>query len=157
MNESHIHGARDISLTPGTNGVVEVGLVDVCDGLEEEPEFEVLKLADRSDPSPDEQGQLAALLQKWEKVFSTRDENFGRTGAVKHCIPTGDAAPTRERFRPLPPMLYQDMRTLLAGMLQNGIITESSSPSAAPIVMVKKRMAAGGYVLITESCCRQLF
>ena len=77
VNESDIHGARDISLTPGTDGVVEVGLVDVCDGLEEEQEFEVLKLADRPDLSPEEQGHLAALLQKWEKVFSTHDEDFG--------------------------------------------------------------------------------
>lgn len=65
----------------------------------------------------EEQGQLAALLQKWEKVFSTHEEDFGRTDAVKHCIPT------RERFQPLPPLLYKDMRALLAGMLQNGIIS----------------------------------
>lgn len=58
---------------------------------------------------------------------------------VQHCIPTGDAAPTRERFRPLPPLLYQEMRSLLAGMLQGGIISESSSPWAAPIVMVRKK------------------
>lgn len=31
------------------------------------------------------------------------------------------------------------MRSLLAGMLQSGIITESSSPWAAPIVMVRKK------------------
>lgn len=58
---------------------------------------------------------------------------------MQHRIPTGDAAPIREGFRPLPHLLYKDMRSLLAGMLQSGIITESSSPWAAPIVMVRKK------------------
>lgn len=134
-----VHGACDVRLTPGADRVVEVGLVDVCNGGEKDQTFEVLKLAERLDLMQEEQGQLAALLQKWEKVFSTHKEDFERTDAVKHRIPTGDAAHIRERFRPLPPLLYKDMRALLAGMLQNGIITESSSPWAAPIVTVKKK------------------
>lgn len=139
VDEADVQGARDVSLTPGNDGVVEVGLVTVCDKVEADPTFEALKLAERPDLTEEEQGQLAALLQKWERVFSTHDEDFGRMDAVRHHIPTGDAAPIRERFRPLPPLLYKDMRALLAGMLQNGVITESCSPWAAPIVMVKKK------------------
>lgn len=139
VDETDVHGARDVSLIPDTDGMVEVRLVDVCDEVEEDQVFKVLKLADRPDLTQEEQSQLSALLQKWEKVFSAHNEDFGRTDAVKHSIPTGDAAPIRERFRPLPPLLYKDMRALLAGMLQNGIISESSSPWAAPIVMVRKK------------------
>ena len=139
VNEQDIYGARDISLTPDDEGVVEVNVVDASDTAEQEQTFEVLKLADRPDLTQSEQEQLSALLHKWEKAFSSHEEDFGKTNVVKHSIPTGDAAPVRERFRPLPPALYQDMRVLLAGMLQNGVIAESSSPWAAPIVMVKKK------------------
>lgn len=62
--------------------------------------------------------------------MTTHKEDFGRTDVMQHCIPTSDAAPIRERFRPLPPLLYQEIRSLLAGMLQGGIIAESSNPWA---------------------------
>lgn len=139
VDDVNIHGARDVSLQQDAEGVVEVSVVDVCDAAEEDSTRDVLKLADRPDLTPDEQSQLGALLRRWEKAFSAHEEDFGRTNVVKHAIPTGDAAPIRERFRPLPPLLYQDMRVLLAGMLQSGVITESSSPWAAPIVMVRKK------------------
>lgn len=43
VDEVDVHGAHDVRLTPGANGVVEVGLVDVCDGGEKDQAFEVLK------------------------------------------------------------------------------------------------------------------
>ncbi len=86
--------------------------------------------------------QLQAFLAKWQHVFSSHDEDYGRTDIVKHQIPTGDAAPSRERYRPVPPTLYSEVRTLLRGMLEKGIIRESSSPWAAPIVLVRKKTGA---------------
>ncbi len=86
--------------------------------------------------------QLQTFLAKWQHVFSSHDEDYGRTDIVKHQIPTGDAAPSRERYRPVPPTLYSEVRTLLRGMLEKGIIRESSSPWAAPIVLVRKKTGA---------------
>ncbi|MGL5209396.1 reverse transcriptase domain-containing protein [Cetobacterium sp.] len=87
----------------------------------------------------DQAKQLQSFLSKWQHLFSTHDEDYGRTDAVKHQIPTGEAAPSRERYRPVPPTLYSEVRTLLKGMLDKGIIRESSSPWAAPIVLVRKK------------------
>lgn len=120
VEETDVHGARDVSLTPDEDGVVQVGLVENSSGVDMDSVFDTLGLADRPDLTSDEQGKLSALLQKWEKVFSKNEEDFGRTNIVQHQIPTGDAPPIRERFRPLPPLLYKDMRTLLSGMLQGG-------------------------------------
>lgn len=64
VEETDIHGARDVSLKPGADGVVEVGLIDASDEMEEDQLFEVLKLADGPDLNQDEQDQLAALLRK---------------------------------------------------------------------------------------------
>lgn len=51
-----VHGARDVRLTPSTDGVVKVGLMDVCNGEEAMQAFKVLKLAERPDLMPEEQG-----------------------------------------------------------------------------------------------------
>lgn len=64
---------------------------------------------------------------------------MGYTEVVQHRIHTGNVPPIRERFRPLPPMMYQEMKALLADMLNKGVISESASPWAAPVVMVKKK------------------
>lgn len=140
VDEVVVHGARDLSLTRDIDWVVEVRLVEACsDQGTENSLFEVSSLFNRPDLTEQQQDALTALLQKWEAVFARNDKDFGRTDIVQHRIPTGDSDPIRERFRPLPPMMYQEMRTLLASMLEGGIICESSSPWAAPIVMVKKK------------------
>lgn len=74
--------------------------------------------------------------------FTTHDEDYGSTQVVQHHIPTGDAGPSRERYRPIPPTLYTEVRTLLQGMLKQGVVRESSSPWAAPIVLVQKKTGA---------------
>lgn len=86
-----------------------------------------------------QQAKLADLLQKWTCVFAAHDEDYGRTSAVMHQIPTIEAPPVRERYRPVPPSLYPELCGLLQGMLASGIVTESSSPWAAPVVLVKKK------------------
>lgn len=139
VNEVNVHGTCDVTLKPGADGEVEVNVTDICEVIEQGQVFGVLKPAERLDLTWEEQGRSTALLSRWEKVFSAHEEDFGRTSVIKHCIPTGDVAPIRELFRPLPPLLYQDVRKLLTGMLQNGIITQSSSSWAAPIVIVRKK------------------
>lgn len=131
-----IAGHRNLVLKPGSPGVVEIGVSTV-----------------NASPSPlpsllEEQGtawtheqcrRLHQLLGKWEGIFAQHDEDFGRTSAVKHQIPTGTAPPSRERYRPVPPTLYPELKSLLKNMLEGGVIRESSSPWAAPIVLVKKK------------------
>lgn len=79
------------------------------------------------------------LLCRWKGVFSCHDKDFGCTGTVKHQIPTGTAPPSHERYRPVPPNLYAELQTLLKNMLDSGVVRESSSPWATPIVLVWKK------------------
>ncbi|KAJ7985934.1 hypothetical protein DPEC_G00345610 [Dallia pectoralis] len=87
----------------------------------------------------EEQRKLSELLQEWRAVFAMDEDDVGYTSAVRHQILTGDAPPTRERYRPIPPSLYPEIRALLQGMLERGVVEESSSPWAAPVVLVKKK------------------
>uniref|UniRef100_A0AAV2JLM6 Reverse transcriptase domain-containing protein n=1 Tax=Knipowitschia caucasica TaxID=637954 RepID=A0AAV2JLM6_KNICA len=89
IEEADVQGPHSLSLSLEDDGVVVVTRV--------------------------EQRELKALLQKWEQVFSQHEEDFGRTNIVQHQILTGDAAPIRQRYRPIPPMLYKEVKTLLSG------------------------------------------
>ncbi|XP_071061777.1 uncharacterized protein [Pseudochaenichthys georgianus] len=90
------------------------------------------------DLNHNEQQRLSDLLQRWTKVFAANEDDFGHTSAVLHQIPTGDAPPIRQRHRPVPPALYAELRALLEGMLENGVVKESSSPWAAPVVLSRR-------------------
>ncbi|XP_074532106.1 uncharacterized protein LOC141795198 [Halichoeres trimaculatus] len=140
VDEADVHGPRDLSLSLDDDCVVEVAVVDTTAGQEkQELPKELSELTNRSDLSKQQQEELRTLLLKWSGVFARHDEDFGRTDLVQHQIHTGDAAPVRERYRPLPPSMYKEMKTLLAGMLEKGVIRESCSPWAAPIVLVRKK------------------
>lgn len=80
---------------------------------------DVRDLTNRSDLSKQQQEKLCTLLSKWEKVFPKQDEDFRRTDLVQHRI--------------------HIRKTLLIGMVEKGIIWESCSPWASPIVLVKKK------------------
>ena len=125
VEEADVLGARSVSLTPEADGTVDVGLIEACvHTVEGETSdlFDLDNLIDRPDLTEAEQDEAKELLRKWEKVFAIHEEDFGRTGTVKHNIPTGDANPIRERFRPLPPMMYKEVRALLSDMLEKGVL-----------------------------------
>ncbi|KAJ8416437.1 hypothetical protein AAFF_G00357250 [Aldrovandia affinis] len=68
---------------------------------------------------------LTKLLRCWSAIFAAHDENFGRTRAVRHQIPTG-IAPRVENCSVLP-SLYSELRNLLQDMLNYGVAIGSSS------------------------------
>ena len=71
---------------------------------------------------------LASLLDEFTDVFSSRPSDLGRTGIVQHRIDTGDHPPIKQA-----PMHQQGT------VRQQGVVQPSTSPWAAPIVLVKKK------------------
>lgn len=115
--------------------MVEVGVSTICAGPSTLPsglEQEGAAL------NQEQRQRLQELLMKWRSIFAEHDEDFGHTNIVKHQIHTGAAPPSLERYRPVPPSLYPELKSLLRNMLDGGVIRESSSPWAAPIVLIKK-------------------
>ncbi|XP_062386073.1 uncharacterized protein LOC134073108 [Sardina pilchardus] len=146
VTPSQVVEGTDVCFTRVGPGVVEVGVVHTEQGLGmtagRMPDHLCCESLQGENLDGNQQQQLQQLLDRWQHVFSTHDEDYGCTDVVKHQIPTGDVAPSRERYRPVPPTLYQEVRSLLRGMLEGGIIRESSSPWAAPIVLVQKKTGA---------------
>jgi hypothetical protein len=103
---------------------------------------------DQESLSPAEAQELCSLLQRHRGVFAANDDDFGMTTTVKHTIPTGTTRPLKERYRRIPPHLHQEVKDHLKTLLSKGVIKESTSPWASPIVLVRKK--CGGLRLCVD-------
>lgn len=129
VDPTQIHGEKDLVLKASDPSVVEVDVQVNHINLEDQHPVTLLK---GEGLTTEQQQKMDSLLQRWKGVFAAGEKDFGRTSAVHHSIPTGSAPPSRERYRPIPPSLYPELRGLLQNMLDKDVIKESSSPWAAP-------------------------
>lgn len=83
--------------------------------------------------------RLRAQLSKRAQVFSLHDWDVGLAQGVEHHIRLKDDRPFRERSRRLAPADIEDVRRHLQELLAAGIIKESRSPYASPIVIARKK------------------
>lgn len=79
------------------------------------------------------------LVNKWSEAFSQGDFDLVCSNGIEHEISTGGNPPIRDRYRSIPPHLYQEVKQMLEQMMQQGVIEDSKSPWAAPIVLVRKK------------------
>jgi transposase InsO family protein len=82
--------------------------------------------------------QLTALLHKHADRFSMNGENMERTDSVHHEIDTQDRRPFRERLRQYAPAVQQIIDKEVEKMLKDGVITQSKSPYASNLLLVRK-------------------
>lgn len=87
----------------------------------------------------EEKSRLHALLLSYRDIFSTGDFDIGHTTQVKHCIDLTDEVPFKQRHRNIPPSMYEEVRAHLQQLLDQGIISEASSPWASGVVLVRKK------------------
>ncbi|KAL6483440.1 hypothetical protein MHYP_G00083120 [Metynnis hypsauchen] len=91
-------------------------------------------------PVPEEwKERLRERLSKRAQVFSLNEWDVGLAQGVKHHIRLTDSRPFRERSRRLAPADIEDVRRHLRELLAAGIIKESRSPYASPIVIARKK------------------
>ncbi|XP_036433704.1 uncharacterized protein LOC118812695 [Colossoma macropomum] len=83
--------------------------------------------------------RLREKLSKRAQVFSLDAWDVGLAQGVKHHIRLKDSRPFRERSRRLAPADIEDVRHHLQELLAAGIIKESRSPYASPIVIARKK------------------
>ena len=63
----------------------------------------------------------------------------GTTDLVQHHIKLNLDEPVRSRPYPVPYSMRESLRKDIADMIKMGVIRESSSPYASPVVVVKKK------------------
>ena len=78
------------------------------------------------------------LLISFQDVFSKDEFDLGRTHLVEHYIETGDAAPVKLPPRCITLAFADEDCKELEKLKKRGVIQPSTSPWAAPLVMVWK-------------------
>lgn len=83
--------------------------------------------------------RLRQKLSQCSHVFSMEEWEVGEAKGVEHTIRLSDSRPFRQRSRRLTPADIDDVRKHLQELKRAGIIKESRSPYASPIVIVRKK------------------
>ncbi|CAG2200883.1 unnamed protein product [Mytilus edulis] len=83
--------------------------------------------------------QVGEVLIKFQECFSKNDSDIGLTSLTEHTIDTGDAVPIKQHPRRVPLAYAEAEKEAIIELQKKGIIRESSSPWASPIVLVKKK------------------
>ena len=86
-----------------------------------------------------DQQDAHSLMRKYAHCFSSHDLDLGRTSLIEHEIRVTDPIPFKERYRRIPPGLYDEVRAHLKEMLDIGAIRPSQSPWASAVVLVRKK------------------
>lgn len=83
--------------------------------------------------------RITRKLNSVSDVFALSELDFGHTTEIKHRIPLSDPSPFKQRPRPIHSSDYEAVRCHLKKLQDAGILRESESPFASPIVVVKKK------------------
>lgn len=78
-------------------------------------------------------------MMERKEVFSCSEFDVGCAKSTQHSVRVTEDKPFRERSRRLPPKDLEDVRKHLNDLKEAGIISESRSPYASPIVVVRKK------------------
>ena len=101
--------------------------------------MEALDLQGLKEWPESEQKQARELLLKWEHLFPHSDLDLGKTSLIKHKIRLTEQTPFKERYRHIPPHMYDDVRAHIQEMLDIGAIHKSHRPWASAVVLVQKK------------------
>ena len=87
----------------------------------------------------EQEGKLKNLILDYGSLLALKDMDLGRTDKVKHSIKLDNYMPFKERYRHRPPHQYEEVKQHLKEMLEIGAISESKSPWASAVVLVRKK------------------
>ena len=87
----------------------------------------------------DQKQRVLEVLTRHLNAIASDDEDLGYTNRDFHRIRTTDDIPTSQPHRPIPPRDFQEVRKHIQDLLRKGIVRESCSPYAAPVVVVRKK------------------
>ena len=101
--------------------------------------LEQLDLGEISTWSVEQQQAARKLLCDYSETFSKNDLDLGKCDILKHDIQLTDSQPFKERYRRIPPHLFEEVKQHLQEMVEVGAIRRSFSPWASAVVLVRKK------------------
>ena len=88
--------------------------------------------------SPATEKMIESVLS-YHHVFSLEENEKGALSGVEHVIETSNHPPIKQLPHRVPFALRKQISDMVQDMLRDGIIQESASPWASPVVMVRKK------------------
>lgn len=86
-----------------------------------------------------QRAKLADLLQRFTDVFNLFDRNMGWCTLIKHHIRTGDHQLVKQRAYLASFEKLTEIERQVAELLADGVVEESFSPWASPVVFMRKK------------------
>ena len=108
------------------------------DSLRKEKLASILKLPQCSLSDEDVQKLIDCALQ-YDDVFAIDSGERGEVKGVEHTIDTAESSPISQTPRRVPFALRDEISRMVQEMLGEGVIQESASPWASPVVLVRKK------------------
>ena len=141
VSNTHVHTQEDDFKLPEDDTFVKQSCSQADVNIDDTGQWvlDKLDLTGLEDWSPELQQQAKDMLTRFAPIFSKHDLDMGRTNLVKHNIILNDPLPFKEKYRRIPPQMYDEVRTHLKEMLDLGAIRPSHSPWASAIVLVRKK------------------
>ena len=137
---------RHANTPPSELAVVCTGVIYAQDpDVHEEPILELPPLEQKETVSdvnmcPDisefQTHDVTTILEQYTDVFTDLP---GKTLLVEHTVKLTTSTPTRSKPYPVPLAVQDTIKKEVATMIQLGVIEESTSPYASPIVLVRKK------------------
>ena len=84
----------------------------------------------------EQRNEVMEVLRRYEEIFT---EIPGKASVIEHKIDLTDDRPIRCKPYPLPYAKKSKIREEIKSMMDTGIVRESSSPYASPLIVVKKK------------------
>ena len=103
-------------------------------GLRKKESFSDVRLG--GELCKEKQDEIMSVLGKYEEIFS---DVPGKTNIIEHRVRLVDDRPIRCKPYALPYAVRGEIREEIQEMISNGVVRESNSPYASPMVVVKKK------------------
>jgi hypothetical protein len=127
-----------VEMIDETENLIELRIPDNTQSDFTKDEF-LKKVNINGELSKEERKKVEELLWKWKSVFASNPLKPGVSGIAKHQINTGNAKPVNQA--PYPTSMKQEsvIQEEVSKLIANDIATDSKSPWASPVVLVRKK------------------
>ena len=98
-----------------------------------------IDLSSIKDWTRDLKSKTQELFKEYAHVFALDSLDMGHMSLVKHKIKLDNYTPFKERYRCIPPHLFEEVKNHLKEMIQVGAIRCSDSPWVNAVVLVRKK------------------
>ena len=98
-----------------------------------------LNLGEINTWSEEQQQAVRKLLCDYSETFSKNELDLGKCNILKHNVQLTDQQPFKERYRRIPPHLFEEVKQHLQEMVEVGAMRRSFSPCGSAVVLVRKK------------------